>query len=63
MQPSARCLTPWLLWTRALFAVLARYPAPRLGRLGLDFRGWPLGKGKGKAVPLHAMEALGGEEV
>jgi hypothetical protein len=39
MQPSARCLTPWLRWTRALFAVLGRYPPPQRGRLGLDFEG------------------------
>jgi hypothetical protein len=26
MQPSARCLTPWLRWARTLFAVLGRYP-------------------------------------
>jgi hypothetical protein len=26
MQPSTRCLTPWLRWTRALFAVLGRHP-------------------------------------
>jgi hypothetical protein len=35
MQPSAQCLTPWLRWTRALFAVLGRYPSatmtPRVG--------------------------------
>jgi hypothetical protein len=39
MQPSARCLTPWLQWTRALFAVLGRYHPPRRGYLGLDFGG------------------------
>jgi hypothetical protein len=33
-QPSARCLTPWLWWTRALFA------APeRRGHLQMDFGG------------------------
>jgi len=37
MQPSARCLTPWLRWTRALFAVLGRYSPPRRGRQVLDF--------------------------
>jgi hypothetical protein len=26
MQLSARCLTPWLQWTRALFTVLSSYP-------------------------------------
>jgi hypothetical protein len=36
MQPSARCLTPWLRWTTALFAILRRYPPPWRGRLGLD---------------------------
>jgi hypothetical protein len=25
-KPSARCLTPWLGWTRALVAILGRYP-------------------------------------
>jgi len=37
MQSSARCLTPWLQWTIALFAVSGRYLSPRRGRLGLDF--------------------------
>jgi hypothetical protein len=31
------CLTPWLLWTRDLFAVLGRYSPPWRGHLGLDF--------------------------
>jgi hypothetical protein len=26
MEPLARCLTPWLRWTRSLFAVLGHYP-------------------------------------
>jgi hypothetical protein len=39
MQPSARCLTPWLRWTTALFAALGRYRPPRRGRVGLDFEG------------------------
>jgi hypothetical protein len=30
MRPWARCLTPWLRWTRALFAVLERCPPPPL---------------------------------
>jgi hypothetical protein len=35
MQPSARCLTPWLRWTRGLFAVLGCYPsATRTPRVG-----------------------------
>jgi hypothetical protein len=35
MQPSARCLTPWLRWTRALLAVLRSCPsATRTPRLG-----------------------------
>jgi hypothetical protein len=37
--PSARCLTPLLRWTRALFAVLRRHFPPRRRRLALDF-GW-----------------------
>jgi hypothetical protein len=36
VQPS---FTSWLLWTRALFAILACYPTPRRGRRGLDFGG------------------------
>jgi hypothetical protein len=39
MQPSARCLTPWLRWPRALFAALGLYRPPRRGRLGLGFGG------------------------
>jgi hypothetical protein len=35
MQPSARCLTPWLRWTRALFTVVGRYP---LRLLSVGFR-------------------------
>jgi hypothetical protein len=35
MQPSTRCLTPWLRWTRALFAVVRRYP---LRSLSVGFR-------------------------
>jgi hypothetical protein len=35
MQP---CLTPWLRWTRALFAVLGRYtPTPRDEDIGLIY--------------------------
>jgi hypothetical protein len=38
IQPSPRCLTPWLRRTRALFAVLGPpHPPRRRGRLGLDF--------------------------
>jgi hypothetical protein len=40
MRPSAWRLTPWLRWTRALLAVLGRYPLPRRGGLGLDFGGY-----------------------
>jgi hypothetical protein len=39
VQPSARCLTPWLQRPRALFAVLGRYTTTRRRRLGLDFGG------------------------
>jgi hypothetical protein len=39
MQISERCLTPWLLWTRRMFAVIEHYPPPRRGQLGLDFGG------------------------
>jgi hypothetical protein len=37
IRPSARCLTPLLQWTRALFTVLGRYPPLQQGCLGLDF--------------------------
>jgi hypothetical protein len=37
VQPSARCLTPWLRWTRALFAVLGRCFPLLQGRLELWF--------------------------
>jgi hypothetical protein len=51
MQPSARRLTPWLRWTRALFAVLGRYPLSRRGRLGL---------GLGRLVaPLKLISVIG----
>jgi hypothetical protein len=39
MQPFSRCHTPWLRWTRALFAILQCYLSPWQGRLGLDSRG------------------------
>jgi hypothetical protein len=40
MQPLARCLTPWLRWTRApLFAALGLPPPSRRGRPELDFGG------------------------
>jgi hypothetical protein len=39
MRPLARCLTPCLRWTRALFAVLGRYSPQWRGCLGLDFGG------------------------
>jgi hypothetical protein len=40
MQPLAWCLTPWLPWTRSLFAVLGHYPSlPRTTRVGF-WRGW-----------------------
>jgi hypothetical protein len=47
MQSSARCLAPCLRWTRALFAVLGRYPSPRRGRQGVDFGGIGLLKQSG----------------
>jgi hypothetical protein len=37
MQPLAQCLTSWLHWTRALFAILGRHRPPLEGFLGLDF--------------------------
>jgi hypothetical protein len=41
IQPSPRCLTPWLRWTRALFAALEPHlpatRAPRFGFLGEVF--------------------------
>jgi hypothetical protein len=37
MQPSAWCLTPWLRWTRALFAIIVHYIPLRRGCLGLHF--------------------------
>jgi hypothetical protein len=55
MQPSARCLTPWLQWTRTLFAVLGRYPLPRRGRLGLDFGSVP-GKIGTNVIPKHSRQ-------
>jgi hypothetical protein len=40
MQPSAWWLSPWLPWTRSLFAVLGHYPSlPRTARVGF-WRGW-----------------------
>jgi hypothetical protein len=38
MQPSVRCLTPWLQWTRALFTVLTR--PPPLATLAHRVRFW-----------------------
>jgi hypothetical protein len=46
MQPSARCLTPWLRWIRALFVVLGRCPLR-----GEDDKGWVL-EGCGSVSPL-----------
>jgi hypothetical protein len=37
MQPSARCLTPWLRWTRALFAALRRPPPSATRALWVGF--------------------------
>jgi hypothetical protein len=39
IQPLARCLTPWLRWTTALFVVLESYPPLQRGRLRSHFGG------------------------
>jgi hypothetical protein len=48
MQPSAKCCTPWLQWTRAMFVILGRYPSaastPGFGVWSLEetFQLWKL---------------------
>jgi hypothetical protein len=52
------CLTPWLRWTRALFAILRCYSPQRRGYLGLKRRFHYKGILRRRCLPLLRIEVV-----